>query len=62
MGIVSASPPLFTVASFLNLLKDLYLVESSLHVVRGALLNFDCDIGIILKIFAQPNSGEVAPA
>jgi hypothetical protein len=62
MGVVSASPPLRTVALFLHLLQYLYFVESGLHIVGRTLLDLNCNVGIILEIFAKPNGGEVTPA
>lgn len=40
----------------------MYLIVSSLQVVRGTLLNFQRHIGIVLEILGQPHCREVTPS
>jgi hypothetical protein len=63
MGVIArATPPLLIRALELYPLQDLYLIEGSIHVPWGALLDFDCDVGCKLEIAAEPDGGEVSPS
>ncbi len=59
MSLVSPFSP--TKTPLLHLLQDFYFVKGSLHIVRGALLDLHCHVGVILEVFAEPDSGEVTP-
>ena len=43
------------------LVKNIYLVISSLNVVLRTLLHFECHIAVVSQIFCQPNSRKMTP-
>ena len=50
-----AIPP-FIVVMFFYFLQNLNFIKSCFHIMRRAFLNFDCNIGFVFEIFAEPYS------
>ena len=62
MRVVSALAPLLAVRDLLDLLQDLHLIKSCLHVVGRTLLHLHGDKGAVLEVLAQPDCREMAPS
>ena len=63
MSIVSGLPiPSRVLMMLLNLLQNLNFIECCFHVVRATFLNLNGNVGIVLEILAEPDSGKMAPA
>ena len=45
-----------------NLVQDLHLIERCDQVVTRRALNLQRDVGVVLDIFGEPDSREVAPS
>ena len=57
-----ALSPLFGGGELGGFLQQLDFVEGGFEVVRGALLYFDGDVGVVLEVSAEPHGGKVAPS
>lgn len=45
-----------------DLLQNLHFIVGCFQIVFGAFLDFDGNIGVIFKVFAEPDGGKVPPA
>ena len=60
--LINGFPPRFCLPVRAHLRENLHFIICRLKVMLGTLLHFDRHVGIVLKIFCEPDSTEMAPA